>query len=65
MGQLIHVVNAGSERDFDAAFAEIMQHKASALFVIADPFQAGATPAGFSRVPNPPICRSCSPPSLI
>ena len=37
MGQLIHVVNAGSERDFDAAFAEIMQHKASALFVIADP----------------------------
>jgi putative ABC transport system substrate-binding protein len=37
MGQLIHVVNAGSERDFDAAFAEIMQHKASAVFVIADP----------------------------
>src|SRR5215831_19549466 len=37
MGQLIHVVNAGSERDFDAAFAEIMQHKVSALFVIADP----------------------------
>ena len=34
----IHVVNAGSERDFDAAFAEIMQHRASALFVIADPF---------------------------
>jgi putative ABC transport system substrate-binding protein len=37
IGQLIHVVNAGSERDFDAAFAEIMQLHASALFVIADP----------------------------
>ena len=37
IGQAIHVVNAGSERDFDAAFAEIVQHQASALFVIADP----------------------------
>ncbi len=37
-GQAIHVVNAASERDFDAAFAEIVQHRASALFVIADPF---------------------------
>jgi putative ABC transport system substrate-binding protein len=37
IGQLIHVVNASNERDFDAAFAEIMQHQASALFVIADP----------------------------
>src|SRR5579871_650302 len=37
IGQLIHVVNASSERDFDAAFADIMQHQASALFVIADP----------------------------
>jgi putative tryptophan/tyrosine transport system substrate-binding protein len=36
-GQPIHVVNAGSERDFDAAFAEIMQHQASALFVLPDP----------------------------
>jgi len=36
-GQLIHVVNAGSERDFEAAFAEIKQHQASALFVVADP----------------------------
>jgi putative tryptophan/tyrosine transport system substrate-binding protein len=36
-GQLIYIVNAGSERDFDAAFAEIKQHRASALFVIADP----------------------------
>jgi len=37
-GQLIYVVNAGSERDFDAAFAEVIQHQAAALFVIADPF---------------------------
>ena len=37
IGQAIHVVNAGSERDFNAAFAEIVQHQASALFVIADP----------------------------
>jgi putative ABC transport system substrate-binding protein len=36
-GQPIQIVNAGSERDFDAAFAEIMQHRATALFVIADP----------------------------
>jgi ABC-type uncharacterized transport system substrate-binding protein len=36
-GQLIHIVNAASERDFDAAFAEIKRHRASALFVIADP----------------------------
>jgi putative ABC transport system substrate-binding protein len=37
IGQPIYVVNAGSERDFDAAFAEIKQHQASGLFVIADP----------------------------
>jgi putative ABC transport system substrate-binding protein len=37
IGQLIHVVSASSERDLDAAFADIMQHRASALFVIADP----------------------------
>jgi putative ABC transport system substrate-binding protein len=37
LGQPIHVENAGSERDFDAAFAEIKQHQDSALFVIADP----------------------------
>lgn len=38
IGQLIHVVNAGSERDFDPAFADTTQHQAAALFVIADPF---------------------------
>jgi putative tryptophan/tyrosine transport system substrate-binding protein len=37
IGQLIRIVNAGSERDFDAAFAEITQHQAAALFEIADP----------------------------
>jgi putative tryptophan/tyrosine transport system substrate-binding protein len=36
-GQVIHIVNAASERDFDAAFAEIKQRRPSALFVIADP----------------------------
>jgi putative ABC transport system substrate-binding protein len=35
--QLIHLVNASSESDFDAAFAEIMQIRASGLFVTADP----------------------------
>ena len=29
MGQPVHIVNAGSERDFDAAFAEIMRYRAS------------------------------------
>jgi ABC-type uncharacterized transport system substrate-binding protein len=36
--QPIHIVNAASERDFDAAFAEIKEHRASALFVLGDPF---------------------------
>jgi putative ABC transport system substrate-binding protein len=36
--QPIYVVPAGSDRDIDAAFAEILHHQASALFVIADPF---------------------------
>ena len=36
-GQPIHIVNAGSERDFDAAFAEIKEYRADALFVNADP----------------------------
>jgi putative ABC transport system substrate-binding protein len=37
-GQPIHVVNASSEHDFDAAFATIVRRRAGALFVIADPF---------------------------
>jgi putative ABC transport system substrate-binding protein len=36
-GQQIRIVNAANEGDFDAAFAEIMQHRASGLFVNADP----------------------------
>jgi len=36
VGQQIHVVNASSERDFDAAFASIVQRRAGALFVSAD-----------------------------
>jgi putative ABC transport system substrate-binding protein len=37
IGQDFHVVNASSERDFDAAFADIVQQRAGALFVSADP----------------------------
>jgi putative ABC transport system substrate-binding protein len=37
IGQAIHIVVAGSERDLEPAFAEIRQHQASALFAIADP----------------------------
>src|SRR5262249_43982952 len=37
-GQSIDIVNASNVGDFDGAFAEIMQHRASGLFVIADPF---------------------------
>ena len=36
-GQRIEIVAATSERDFEAAFAEIMQHHASGVFVLADP----------------------------
>ena len=36
-GQPIHIVNASSERGLDAAFAEMIQHRMGALFVIADP----------------------------
>jgi putative ABC transport system substrate-binding protein len=36
-GQRIQIVAATSERDFEAAFAEIMQHHASGVFVLADP----------------------------
>ena len=37
-GHPIHIVHGGSERGLDAAFAEIIQHRMGALFVIADPF---------------------------
>ena len=37
LGQQIHVVNASSEREFEAAFAIIVQKRAGALFVSADP----------------------------
>ena len=36
-GQTTYMVNADSEHNFDGAFAEITQHRASGLFVIADP----------------------------
>lgn len=38
VGQLIFSVNARSEDDFERAFVEIAQSRASAIFVIADPF---------------------------
>jgi putative tryptophan/tyrosine transport system substrate-binding protein len=37
VGQSIHVVNAKAERDFEAAFAEVVQRRAGGLFVSADP----------------------------
>jgi len=37
IGQSIHVVNASSERDFERAFAEMVQRRAGGLFVSADP----------------------------
>ena len=37
VGQSIHVVNASSERDFESAFAEVVQRRAGGLFVSADP----------------------------
>ena len=37
-GQDIHIVNAPGERDFDAAFAEIVQKRAGALLVSPAPF---------------------------
>ena len=36
LGQQIHIVNAGSESDFNAAFATLVQLKAGALLVSAD-----------------------------
>lgn len=37
IGQQIHVVPTGSEREFDAAFAAVVQKRAGALFVTGDP----------------------------
>ena len=38
VGQRIHVVNAGSERDLDTAFATLVQLRVNALLVVGDPF---------------------------
>jgi putative ABC transport system substrate-binding protein len=38
MGQQIHVINAGTTADIDAAFATLVQRGVSALFVANDPF---------------------------
>jgi putative ABC transport system substrate-binding protein len=37
LGQHTHVVRVRTERDFDAAFASLVQHRAAALFVASDP----------------------------
>jgi putative ABC transport system substrate-binding protein len=37
IGQQIHIVNASSEQDFNAAFADIVQQRAGALFISGDP----------------------------
>ena len=37
IGQRIHVVTASNERDFDAAFAAVVQKRAGALYVAGDP----------------------------
>lgn len=37
LGRQIHVAQAKDERDFDAAFASLVQHQATALFVVPDP----------------------------
>jgi putative ABC transport system substrate-binding protein len=41
LGLQIHVVNASSERDFEAAFASLAQLDVGALLVAADPFLMG------------------------
>jgi putative tryptophan/tyrosine transport system substrate-binding protein len=38
LGLRLHIVSASSERDFDAAFASLIQQRADALVVAADPF---------------------------
>jgi putative ABC transport system substrate-binding protein len=38
LGLQLHIVSASSERDLDAAFASLVQQRADALIVAADPF---------------------------
>jgi len=38
MGRKVHILNAGSEREIDAAFASLAQLHAGALLVTADPY---------------------------
>jgi putative tryptophan/tyrosine transport system substrate-binding protein len=38
LGVTLHLINASSERDFDAAFAVLQQRQAGALIIGADPF---------------------------
>jgi putative tryptophan/tyrosine transport system substrate-binding protein len=38
LGLALHIVSASSERDFDAAFASLVQQGANALVVASDPF---------------------------
>ena len=41
LGLQLHFVNAGSDREFDSAFATVVQTRAGALLVAADPFFFG------------------------
>ena len=41
LGQQIHILNAGSERDFDTAFATVAQQGAGALLIVGDALFAG------------------------
>jgi putative ABC transport system substrate-binding protein len=37
LGRQVHIVQAKDERDFDAAFANLLERQANALFVVPDP----------------------------
>jgi putative ABC transport system substrate-binding protein len=41
LGQQLHILNAGSERDFDTAFATLAQEGAGALLIVGDAFFTG------------------------